>query len=183
MTGHRLDDFSRRAAGPKAGGDTTIDALSRVLSLGRPVSRRRAIGVLGGALVAGHVARALPALGQGARCPKSSDPAATKECTKMVDGGVAFVCVRPELPCCNSDRCAVACSQPWKVCRNEGSATAACDDTAAMCAPDSTAPRVLFCDGHGAARHLHRHARAGLRLVLSRGGRVRERTQRLHLHG
>ena len=118
-----------------AGGrpEFAIDSIAR--SLAAPMSRRRAIRVISGTLLAGSVLRPRSARAAGLTCPPSSDPTATLRCQSTV--GDAALCVQPDWHCCSNPVCAGAC-KPWEECSNVGNPQSGCDDTPALC----TDPRV-----------------------------------------
>jgi hypothetical protein len=105
-------------------------------ALGAPVTRRRAVTLLGGAVVAGSLLR--PARAGAQNCW----PGGPKVCSNSKG---ARVCVSNDLQCCSNDNCAIACPYPWRDCE----APANCADTARMCrdasAPDYDKNRTKFC--------------------------------------
>src|SRR5436190_6866978 len=115
------------AAGPRATDGALVDGIARALA--EPMPRRRAIGLVGGMLLAGSLLRPGRARGDARVCPPSSQPAATKKCQSP---GGQSLCTTPDMPCCNTDRCAVACHF-YQRCTGEGSGTAACNDTELYC--------------------------------------------------
>jgi hypothetical protein len=116
-----------------------FDAAAR--SLATPMSRRRALGLLAGAVAVGSGLRPRAAQAQCPSCPPAGNAAATKKCEAPRRAGfacAAFVCVEPAAPCCSSTTCAHAC-QRWQKCRGAGSASAICDDTAKLCSDPTVA--------------------------------------------
>ncbi len=137
-----LDDRARRAA--RSDG-ARFDAITRALAA--PMSRRRAIGVLSASVAAGRLLQATPVYAA-ASCPPVNSPEKTTKCSIPSGDLERFICVTPDLQCCNTDRCAAACSEFWKVCRNGGSGSAACDDTELMCTSPlgpGEGKRTKFC--------------------------------------
>jgi hypothetical protein len=92
-----------------------IDVMARALV--RPVSRRRTIGLISGALLAGAAWR--PKLAQAA-CGGDTP----KTCAQ---GGGAVVCVPNDYVCCSTDKCAQAC-RGWQACTGKS-----CSDTSKIC--------------------------------------------------
>lgn len=136
MSGQRLDDLGRwlarrdsrrdvlgRAVGagvqPRNG--ARIDVLSRALA--EPLSRRRAIGVISGTLLAGSVLR--PSFAGATTCGGNTP----KRCEAPPDkqGNAAFVCVPQDYVCCSTTKCASAC-RGYQTC-----ADGACSDTSKLC--------------------------------------------------
>jgi hypothetical protein len=119
-----------------------IDTVARALA--SPMSRRRAIGVISGTLLAGSGLRPRSARAAGLTCPPSSDPTATLRCQSTV--GDAALCAPADWHCCSNPVCAGAC-KPWEKCSNGGSPQSGCDDTPALCTDprvaDGTSPK--FC--------------------------------------
>ena len=132
MAWRRAPDLEVRT---KSAGRPTfaIDTLARALAT--PMSRRRAIGVISGSLLAGSALRPPGARATGLTCPPSSDPTATLRCQSTV--GDAALCAPADWHCCSNPVCAGAC-KPWEKCSNFGSPQSGCDDTPALC----TDPRV-----------------------------------------
>ena len=119
--------------------DSVFDGVARALAT--PVTRRRAVLALGGAVAAGSLLRPSRAHAAG-QCP-SGGP---KQCTSPAGNGlVRRVCVPDNLACCSNENCAIACPYPWRVCE----APAICSDTDAMCfdtsAPGYARGNTLFC--------------------------------------
>jgi hypothetical protein len=92
-----------------------MDLMARALVL--PMSRRRTIGLISGALLAGSAWR--PRLAQAA-CGGNTP----KTCAQ---GGGAVVCVPDDYVCCSTDKCAQAC-RGYQACTGKS-----CSDTAKMC--------------------------------------------------
>ena len=92
-----------------------IDVVARALVV--PVSRRRTIGLISGALLAGAAWR--PKLAQAA-CGGTTP----KTCAQ---GGGAVVCVPEDYVCCSTDKCAQAC-RGWQACTGKS-----CSDTSKIC--------------------------------------------------
>jgi hypothetical protein len=84
------------------------------------MSRRRAIGLISGTVVAGRFLRPGSSAAAGINC----SPPDSQKCAHP---GGAAVCVEPDWHCCISEKCAAACP-PWKKCGPVG-----CDDTPAIC--------------------------------------------------
>lgn len=119
--------------------ESAFDGVARVLVT--PMTRRRAVMAVGGAIVAGSLLRPGRAHAQG-QCP-SGGP---NVCTSPAGNGlVRRVCVPANLACCSNENCAIACPYPWRVCE----APAVCSDTAAMCRdttnPDYDVAKTKFC--------------------------------------
>jgi hypothetical protein len=146
-----LDELARQAATSRdvsasnAGIERSIDAVSRALAL--PLSRRRAIGVVAGGLLAAGTLRPRFARAAGPDCT-FGDPQKCTATKAGANGNAAQVCVGNDWHCCGNDRCAIAC-KPWERCVNGGSPTAGCSDTALLCfAKDSAnfdARKSLYC--------------------------------------
>jgi hypothetical protein len=92
-----------------------IDVMARALA--RPISRRRTIGLISGALLAGSAWR--PKLAHAA-CGGSTP----KTCAQ---GGGAVVCVPSDYVCCSTDKCAQAC-RGYQACTGKS-----CSDTSKIC--------------------------------------------------
>jgi len=116
--GSGLRAGARPLAGPPRA--TRIDTVSRALA--GPISRRRAIGVISGTLVAGGALRPGFAGAVGYDC-------SGKTPQKCANPGGAQVCVGTDWACCSNTLCAAACP-PWQFCADGG---AACEDNALMC--------------------------------------------------
>ena len=120
---------------PRAGAPTfeppVVDLVAKALVL--PISRRRTIGLISGALLAGSAWRPRPAQ---AACGGSTP----KECAQ---GGGAVVCVPSDYVCCSTDKCAQAC-RGWQACTGKS-----CSDTPKMCGyPGGPSPNpyiTKFC--------------------------------------
>ena len=119
--------------------EARIDTLSRALAV--PMSRRRAIGVVSGTLIAGSVLR--PRFAGAADAPPCPDGAPQKCVSTM---GAAQVCVENDWHCCSNTVCAGAC-KPWENCVKFGTPESGCDDTAQLCVDPrvATAGRSTFC--------------------------------------
>lgn len=129
MTDHRVDGWARRLARPDAdlivstearapsGGESLVDGMARALAA--PVTRRRAVALIGGAVVAGSLLRP-------GRAQADCFPGGPKVCSNPKG---ARVCVPDNLQCCSNDNCAIACPYPWRDCGGP----AICNDTARMC--------------------------------------------------
>ena len=121
MNGDRLDRVARRLAVPDSplfSERSAFDGMARTLA--RPVTRRRAVGLIGGAAVAASLLRAPGAEAQGCEGGQT-------RCTGPQ--GQKTPCIPPNLQCCNTDRCAYACAYSYRDCVGPG----ACSDTARMC--------------------------------------------------
>ena len=92
-----------------------MDLMARALV--RPISRRRTIGLISGALLAGSAWR--PKLAHAA-CGGSTP----KTCAQ---GGGAVVCVPNDYVCCSTDKCAQAC-RGYQACTGKS-----CSDTSKIC--------------------------------------------------
>lgn len=143
MAEPRVDRLARRLAGTEpelyssetAGHpriETRLDGIAR--ALGAPVTRRRAVALIGGAVMAGSL------LAPGRARAQSCFPGGPKVCTS----GGKRVCV-PENLCCSNENCAIACPYPWRDCE----APANCADTRRMCfdpaAPGHEKGKTQFC--------------------------------------
>ena len=108
-----------------------LDVVAKALV--RPVSRRRTLGLISGALLAGAAWR--PRLAHAA-CGGYTP----KECAQ---GGGAVVCVPSDYVCCSTPTCAQAC-RGWQACTGKS-----CSDTAKMCGyPGGPSPNrsiTKFC--------------------------------------
>lgn len=108
-----------------------MDLVARALVL--PMSRRRTIGLISGALLAGSAWR--PRLAHAA-CGGSTP----KTCAQ---GGGAVVCVPNDYVCCSTDKCAQAC-RGYQACTGKS-----CSDTSKMCGypggPSPDANLTKFC--------------------------------------
>ena len=117
-----------------------MDVMARALA--RPMSRRRTIGLVSGALLAGAAWR--PKLAHAA-CGGNTP----KECRHP---GGAVVCVPSDYTCCNTEKCAQAC-RGWQSCTGKS-----CSDTAKMCGyPDGPSPNrsiTKFCSIEAQANNL-----------------------------
>ncbi len=116
----------------RAPADTRLDGIAR--TLGAPVTRRRAVGLIGAGVVAGSLLR--PGSARGQNCW----PGGPKTCTS----GDGRVCVPNDLACCSNDKCAIACPYPWRVCESPAN----CADTPALCThPKGSGHggRTLYC--------------------------------------
>jgi hypothetical protein len=146
MTDHRMDGWARRLArsdsesivsasgrGP-SNGESVFDGVARALAA--PVTRRRAVGLIGGAVIAGSLLR--PGRARAQNCY----PGGPQICTNPHG---ARVCVPNDLQCCSNENCAIACPYRWRDCNGP----ARCDDTARMCSDpemDGYAPnRTKWC--------------------------------------
>ena len=120
---------------PRSGAPTfeapMLDLMAKALVL--PMSRRRTLGLISGALLAGSAWR--PKLAHAA-CGGDTP----KECAQ---GGGAAVCVPSDYVCCSTDKCAQAC-RGWQACTGKS-----CSDTAKMCGyPGGPSPNrsiTKFC--------------------------------------
>jgi hypothetical protein len=127
----RIDRLAMRLARP----DAQIYALDGVARrLATPVTRRRAVTLIGTAVAAGSLLR--PSRARAQNCW----PGGPKICSNSKG---ARVCVPENLACCSNDNCAIACPYPWRICESAGN----CADTASMCTdPAAAAPgNTLFC--------------------------------------
>ncbi len=117
-----------------------LDLVAKALVL--PVSRRRTLGLISGALLAGSAWR--PKLAHAA-CGGSTP----KECRHS---GGAVVCVPSDYTCCNTEKCAQAC-RGWQACTGKS-----CSDTAKMCGyPGGPSPNksiTKFCSIEAQANNL-----------------------------
>src|SRR4051794_28328622 len=128
MTDHRLDRWARRLAEPdselihshrgrgSAEGESVFDGVARTLAA--PVTRRRAVGLIGGAAVAVSLLRPR-------RARADCYPGGPQTCTAA---GGAKVCVPADYTCCSNDKCAIAC-RSYQGCESAG----ICGDTAKLC--------------------------------------------------
>jgi hypothetical protein len=142
MTDHRMDGWARRLArsteddlvvarSRPSGGEAILDRAARALAA--PVTRRRAVGLIGGVMLAGSLLR------PGRGWAQSGCSGGLKECRAQ---GGQRVCVPENLQCCNNDKCAIACPYPWRACEGPG----VCQDTAALCGRYGTPPRTKYCE-------------------------------------
>jgi hypothetical protein len=122
-----------------------LDNLAR--SLVAPMTRRRAVVLMGGAVVAGSLVRPRRAPAAIGGCT-SEETASNPTCCYRLGGMGANdrpCCVAPGHACCSTDQCALACAQTWQVCRGPGR----CDDTARMCFAETNrkarANKTVFC--------------------------------------
>jgi hypothetical protein len=127
---HEEPDIYRSATGRSGGAETVLEGIARALAA--PVTRRGAVKLAGGAVLAGSLLRPASALGQ------DCYPGGPKVC-ESPNG--QKVCVSGDLACCNSDLCAYACGEPWRVCESPAN----CSDTAAMCQPPYATTGSKFC--------------------------------------
>jgi hypothetical protein len=142
----RVDELARRLAGGRepvcssaihdGAGDAGIERLARMLAT--PVSRRRAVALIGGAAAAGSLLRPRAAGAQ------NCFPGGPKICTAPHG---QRVCVPDDYQCCSNDYCAVAC-HPDKACEGAG----ICGDTSAMCLDKTTGRRMRFCSKYAASQ-------------------------------
>ena len=92
-----------------------VDLLARALVL--PMSRRRTVGLVAGALIAGSAWR-----------PKLAHAACGGDTPKTcAQGGGAVVCVPADYVCCSTEKCAQAC-RGWQACTGKS-----CSDTSKIC--------------------------------------------------
>jgi hypothetical protein len=138
----RADDASRRRQFDSGAADFAapgIDLFARALVI--PMPRRRAIGLISGAVFAYGAWR--PGRARAAVVCSGNTP---QRCE--APGGAA-VCVGTDFVCCSNTRCAGACS-PWQDCVN-----GACSDAAKMCGypggPFTGNDRPKFCRISGAS--------------------------------
>jgi hypothetical protein len=130
----KIDRLARRLARTEPEISRSFDGAARALSA--PITRRRAVTLIGGAVMAGSLLR------PGRAAAQNCWPGGPKICTNPKG---ARVCVADNLQCCSNDNCAIACPYPWRDCE----APANCADTARMCsdpsAPDYAKGRTKFC--------------------------------------
>ena len=158
-----------------------IDTLARALAA--PMSRRRAIGVISGTLLAGSALRPPGARAAGLTCPPSSDPTATLRCQSTV--GDAALCVPPDWHCCSNPVCAGAC-KPWEKCSNwRYPAIGLRRHTGPVHRPDESPTEVSpkFCSVRlsSQAGICHDDRTLDLRLVLRQGHDLRRVVRRLRV--
>jgi hypothetical protein len=127
-------EIARSTSAPLWSIDDAFEGAAR--ALGAPVSRRRAVTLLGGAVMAGSLLR--PSRADAQNCY----PGGPKVCSNPKG---ARVCVSSDLQCCSNDNCAIACPYRWRDCESPAN----CADTARMCsdptAPDYDKSRTKFC--------------------------------------
>jgi hypothetical protein len=133
QSGSRASDFAApRMAAPR------MDLVARALAI--PMPRRRAIGLISGALVAGAAWR--PGRARGAVVCSGNTP------LRCEAPGGAAVCTSADSVCCSNDLCAGACSG-WQSCVN-----GSCTDSAKMCGypkgpfPNGDRPKFCSIPGH-----------------------------------
>jgi hypothetical protein len=117
----------------RSGAETMFEGAAVMLAA--PVTRRRAVALMGGAALVGSLLRP-------GKAKAGCWPGGPKVCTSS---GGARVCVGNELDCCSNDFCAIACPYPWRRCEGPG----VCQDTALMCstptAPGYDRSKTQFC--------------------------------------
>jgi hypothetical protein len=106
-------------------------------ALATPISRRRSLATIAGAVLGSSVLRPGRARGAGGSCPEL-------KCQSTV--GAAEVCVPNDWHCCSNSVCAGAC-KPWEKCSNAGTPASGCDDTPQLCTDPRTGHDGLpkFC--------------------------------------
>jgi hypothetical protein len=130
-----LDRLARRLAraapeiSNSARGGTTFDGVARALAA--PMTRRRAVMLIGGAVAAGSLLR------PGSARAQNCYPGGPKVCEQ----NGRKVCVAEDLACCSNDECAVACAFPWRDCESPAN----CADTERMCNPPHEPTPLRFC--------------------------------------
>ncbi len=150
MTDGRVDRLARRLAssdrnGPSSRTVTPPDTAEAMLdgvarALVAPISRRRAVVAIGGAVVAGSTLRP----GWASADARVCSGATPKKCQ---GSGGQSVCVSADSPCCSNELCGGAC-RPGQVCRpGDGDHNAHCEDTAAACRQYPGQP--VFCEVKG----------------------------------
>jgi hypothetical protein len=127
MTDHRMDGWARRLARPAKDDvissdlpvveDSLLEGVAKAVAA--PITRRRAVAVIGGTVLAGSLLRP-------GRANAGCFPGGPKVCSNPKG---ARVCVPSDLACCSNENCAIACPYPWRVCASP----AVCNDTARMC--------------------------------------------------
>ena len=105
-----------------------LEAIARAVV--EPVTRRRAVALIGATVAAGSLLR--PGSAQAQNCY----PGGTKVCESA--NGMK-VCVPPDLACCSNDKCAIACPYSWRDCESPGN----CADTPRLCSQPGANPK--FC--------------------------------------
>jgi hypothetical protein len=148
--GGRVDRLARRLANPgghvltrqrlpqPGAAEPVLDGVARALVA--PVTRRRAVVLVGGAVVAGSVLRP-----GGARADARVCPAGTTKC-QSAGGPSACMPTGKGLVCCNSDVCAGYCTHPGQICAQDGGRLAHCEDGPGICT-DRLKP--VFCQQRG----------------------------------
>lgn len=139
MRAPSVDKLARRLAesDPQIYSDARVDAAfdGVARALGAPVTRRRAVALIGAAVAAGSLLR--PGRAQAQNCWPGGP--------KICEQNGRRVCVSNDLACCSNDNCAIACPYPWRVCE----APANCADTASMCThpdgPGLAQGKTKFC--------------------------------------
>jgi hypothetical protein len=147
----RRRSFDDRVRGLVSAGDGTraggaafdaplMDMVGRALAV--PIPRRRALGAISGALLAGSAWRP----GRASAAPQECKAPTPKPCDHP---GGARVCVRDDFVCCSAPKCALACS-PWEDCAAGG----ACSSSERMCgypggpfSDGSARPKFCFVEG------------------------------------
>jgi hypothetical protein len=112
---------------PRAG--SALEGIAR--ALGAPVTRRRAVALIGATVAAGSLLRPRSARAQ------NCWPGGPKVCEQ----NGRKVCVAEDLTCCSNDECAIACAYPWRDCESPAN----CADTERMCRPPHEPTPLRFC--------------------------------------
>jgi hypothetical protein len=138
----RADLGRRHAASAPAFNAPRMDMVARALAV--PMPRRRAVGLISGALLAGGAWR--PGRARAAAQTCGGDTPVACDHPKG-----ARVCAPVGYNCCAAPGCALAC-KPWQSCAGGGS----CNDTAKMCSGAGgglpiTQKRPTFCSIKGTA--------------------------------
>jgi len=133
----RIDRLARRLARDEREIASTTPVIDRMaVALTAPITRRRAMTLAGGAIVAGSLLR------PGRASAQNCFPGGPKICSNPKG---ARVCVPDNLACCSNDNCAIACPYPWRVCERPAN----CADTARLCTDPSNTSRdpkaTKFC--------------------------------------
>ena len=116
----RIDRLARRLARDEREIASTTPVIDRMaVALTAPITRRRAMTLAGGAIVAGSLLR------PGRASAQNCFPGGPKICSNPKG---ARVCVPDNLACCSNDNCAIACPYPWRVCERPAN----CADTASV---------------------------------------------------
>ncbi len=125
--------------------DPLFDGMARVLAT--PLTRRRAVGVIGAGVLVGSLWR--PSRSRAAVGGCTSEATATNPtCCWRVGSDQSKdrpCCVEPGHQCCSTNNCALACGHTWQDCVSPGR----CDDTPRLCF-DTTYPiqdnqKLKFC--------------------------------------
>lgn len=130
--------LTRQTLPAPAPAEPLLDGVARALAA--PVTRRRAVVLAGGAVVAGSVLRP-----GGARADARVCPPGTTKC-QSAGGPSACMPSGQGLVCCNSDVCAGYCTHPGQICAGDGGRLAHCEDSPAICTDRS---KPVYCELRG----------------------------------